>query len=80
MTVTPHTICARHKIQMERERWEDKLYGDIWCVTVAQNIRKVMLSERRQKNLLRLNFTVTPQPLWAGEKNSSGSWKMKIIL
>lgn len=73
MTVTPHTICARHKIQMERERWEDKLYGDIWCVTVAQNIHKVMLSERRQKNQLRLDFNSSTTLGW-GEKFK---WFMK---
>lgn len=35
----------------------DELHGEIWCIAIAQIIHKVLRSECRQKNQLRLDFS-----------------------
>lgn len=51
------TVCVRKKPQLVSERREDELYGDIWCITVAQSIHEILLCAHRQKNQV-LDFTI----------------------
>lgn len=52
------TIWAREKLRIVTERWEAELYGDICCAKPSQ------AAVWTQKSQLRLDFTVTPRPVW----------------
>lgn len=64
------TAGARHKIQTVLERRDIELYGDFWCIRVAQSIYKVLLSEHRQKNEIHLDFSMCTSHY----HNSSALW------
>lgn len=79
MTLTLQFL-SRYKIEtVLGKKREDELCGDIWCITVAQGIHKLLLLLLTQiflntKNLLCLDVTMSTshyhslQSFWAREK------------
>lgn len=57
------TILAREKIHTVTERREAELYGKIWCIMVAQTVRKLLLWKKKsQLDLGVLRTNITPRP------------------
>lgn len=76
----PQLCYHRDQIEMVSGQGEDGLYWDIWSITGAKSIYKVLLSEVKKKNQLHVDFAMCTSNYCNSSTISNGSWKMRRIL